>query len=147
MANENTARDRSNDPSNRGSAQATPASDPLAELARLIGRSELLSQSARDARPAPPPADAAAPNEPTPSDPVLSAPPDAEPEPAPLYLDETPAHQLRSDTDVPDTHQDWPGSPPPAIPDLLSELAAPPPPYSPPPVQPYDDPGYASPNP
>jgi hypothetical protein len=141
MANENTARDRSNDPLNRGPAQATPASDPLAELARLIGRSELLPQPAREAHPAPPPADldaAAASNDLAPSEPSYT-----EPEPAPFYPAEAPAHELRSATDIPDTHQDWPGSPPP---DLLSELSAPPP-YSPPPVQQYDDPGYASANP
>ena len=82
MANENTARDRSNDPLSRGPAQAAPASDPLAELARLIGRSELLSQSAREARTgAQPSAGTAENSEPLP--PLPPVPP-AEPEFAPL---------------------------------------------------------------
>jgi hypothetical protein len=143
MANENTARDRTNDPASRGSAKAVPASDPLAELARLIGRSELLSQSSREARSAAKPVDAVAASD----DPMGAAEPYAEPESAPLYSTETPAHELRSDTDAPDVHQDWPGSPPPAIPDLLSEMSAPAPSYSPPPAQQYEDPGYAGANP
>src|SRR4029079_16827774 len=97
-------------------------------------------QPAREAHPAPPPADldaAAASNDLAPSAQTSPAP-----EPAPFSPAEARAHELRSATDIPDTHQDWPGSPPP---DLLSELSAPPP-YSPPPVQQYDDPGYASAN-
>ena len=144
MANENSARDRSNDPLSRGPAKAAPASDPLAELARLIGRSELLSQPAREARAlaqsdtsslgslrsdAPPPVS-----------------PQAEQEPAPLDLTEASSHEFLSEHAIPESHQDWPGSPPPT-PDMQSEFAAatPPPPYSPPPAQNYDDPGYASP--
>lgn len=60
MADDNSARYRSTDPSGRGPAPATPpaapASDPLAELARLIGRNDPFSEYGREARPAAQPA-------------------------------------------------------------------------------------------
>ena len=49
MADDNSARYRSTEPFG-GGASATPANDPLAELARLIGRGDPLAQNARDAR-------------------------------------------------------------------------------------------------
>jgi hypothetical protein len=52
MADDNSAR-KSNDPFGRGPAQATPSSDPLAELARLIGQNDPFGEYARDTRPAP----------------------------------------------------------------------------------------------
>ena len=55
MADDNSARYRSNDPFGRGPAQAAPASDPLAELARLIGRSDPFAECAREAVAAQPP--------------------------------------------------------------------------------------------
>jgi hypothetical protein len=141
MANENTARDRSNDPLSRGPAQAAPASDPLAELARLIGRSELLSQSAREARTGAQPSAGTAEN----SEPLPPVPP-AEPESAPLYSGDAALHDSQPDPEIPESHQDWPGSPQPPASDPLSELSAlTAPPYSPPPAQNYDEPGYADP--
>lgn len=50
MADDNTARNRFNDPYGRGPA-AAPASDPLAELARLIGQSDPFSEIRREPRP------------------------------------------------------------------------------------------------
>src|ERR1043166_3991250 len=52
MADDNSARYRSNDAFGRG--PAAPASDPLAELARLIGRNDPFSEYGKDARPAVP---------------------------------------------------------------------------------------------
>src|SRR3954462_7884918 len=52
MADDNTARYRPNESFGRG--PAAPAADPLAELARLIGRNDPFSEYGRDARPAPP---------------------------------------------------------------------------------------------
>ena len=52
MADDNSARYRSNDSFGRG--PAAPATDPLAELARLIGRNDPFSEYGRDARPAAP---------------------------------------------------------------------------------------------
>ena len=49
MADDNSARYRSTEPFG-GGASATPASDPLAELARLIGRGVPLAENAREAR-------------------------------------------------------------------------------------------------
>ena len=46
MADDNNARYRSNDPYGRGPAAAGPASDPLAELARLIGQNDPFSEYA-----------------------------------------------------------------------------------------------------
>src|SRR3954469_959680 len=53
MADDNTARYRSNDTFGRG--PAAPATDPLTELARLIGRNDPFSEYGRTARPAAPP--------------------------------------------------------------------------------------------
>jgi len=50
MADDNSARYRSNDSFDRG--PAAPASDPLAELARLIGRNDPFSEYGRTGRPA-----------------------------------------------------------------------------------------------
>ena len=47
MADDNSARYRSNDPFGRGPASATPANDPLAELARLIGRNDPFAEYGR----------------------------------------------------------------------------------------------------
>jgi hypothetical protein len=52
MADDNSARYRSNDSFDRGPAE--PASDPLAELARLIGQNDPFSEYGRTARPAAP---------------------------------------------------------------------------------------------
>jgi len=49
MADDNNSRYRSNDPYNRGSTP--PASDPLAELARLIGQSDPFAGFGREPRP------------------------------------------------------------------------------------------------
>jgi cell division protein FtsN len=49
MAEDNSARYRSNDSFGRGAAQGAPASDPLAELARLIGRNDPFSEYGRTA--------------------------------------------------------------------------------------------------
>jgi hypothetical protein len=58
MADDNSARYRSNDSFDRG--PAAPATDPLAELARLIGRNDPFSEYGRTARPAAPSAAAGA---------------------------------------------------------------------------------------
>ena len=50
MADDNSARYRLNDPYGRGPASAEPASDPLAELARLIGQNEPASEYRRERR-------------------------------------------------------------------------------------------------
>src|SRR5436190_11531185 len=52
MADDNSARYRSNDSFDRG--PAAPAADPLAELARLIGQNDPFSEYGRTARPAAP---------------------------------------------------------------------------------------------
>ena len=52
MADDNSARYRSNDSFDRG--PAAPATDPLTELARLIGRNDPFSEYGRTARPAAP---------------------------------------------------------------------------------------------
>jgi hypothetical protein len=49
MADDNNSRHRSNDPYNRGPTR--PASDPLAELARLIGQSDPFAGFGREPRP------------------------------------------------------------------------------------------------
>ena len=67
MADDSNARYRTNDPYRRGPAQTAPASDPLAELARLIGQNDPFAEFGRDTRP--PPRDNAArhyPGEPAP---------------------------------------------------------------------------------
>jgi hypothetical protein len=50
MADDNNSRYRTTESSRRGPAQAEPASDPLVELARLIGRSDPFAELTRDAR-------------------------------------------------------------------------------------------------
>src|SRR5512139_965308 len=50
MADDNTARFRSSDPHGRGPGPSAPASDPLAELARLIGQSDPFADFGRDNR-------------------------------------------------------------------------------------------------
>jgi hypothetical protein len=71
MADDNNARYQPDDSFGRGPAQATPANDPLAELARLIGRSDPFSEYARDSRspaqPLPPDTSARYDNDPMPS--------------------------------------------------------------------------------
>jgi hypothetical protein len=89
MADDNSARYRSNDSFDR--EPATPATDPLAELARLIGRNDPFSEYGRAARPAvptPPPA----------PDPgarygTNSSPPQPHNEPVQPYAHEPAAHQ------------------------------------------------------
>ncbi len=51
MADDNTARFRSNDAYGRGADPQAPASDPLAELARLIGQNDPFAEFGRDGRP------------------------------------------------------------------------------------------------
>jgi hypothetical protein len=51
MADDNTARNRSNDPYSRGPAATGSANDPLAELARLIGQSDPFSEVRQEPRP------------------------------------------------------------------------------------------------
>src|SRR3954447_17956184 len=82
MADDNNARYRSNDPSGRGPA-AAPASDPLAELARLIGRNDPFGDYARDPNPV--------------ATPTPPSQPDAGAHygsiPAPSYVDPAPRYQ------------------------------------------------------
>jgi hypothetical protein len=51
MADDNNSRYRSNDPYGRGPAPTSPANDPLAELARLIGRNDPFAEFGREPRP------------------------------------------------------------------------------------------------
>ena len=51
MADDNTARFRSSDAYGRGAGPQTPASDPLAELARLIGQNDPFAEFGRDSHP------------------------------------------------------------------------------------------------
>jgi hypothetical protein len=94
MADDNSARYRSNE-FGRGPAPAAPASDPLAELARLIGQSDPFSEYGREPRaPAQPDAGAAyGGNAAAPSYDSIPAPPYGS-EPAPRY---EPAPQQYSD--------------------------------------------------
>jgi hypothetical protein len=174
MADDNSARYRSNDSFDRG--PAAPASDPLAELARLIGQNDPFSEYGRTARPAAPspqPAPDLGPR----FDPSLPAPPShSEPvqpyahepaahlppayEPAPRYSPE-PAPPYRHDTapryaaDYPPRayddqagHNDWPVPAPPPAPSRPSNdpFALPRPPFVPQPAPHHDNTGYASPN-
>jgi hypothetical protein len=68
-----------------------------------------------------------------------------EPEPEPLYPDHASSHHLPTESEIPESHQNWPGSPAPDVSDPFRDLSAALPPYSPPPAQGYDDPAYASP--
>jgi hypothetical protein len=139
MADDNTARSRSNDPYSRGPAAAGPASDPLAELARLIGQSDPFSEVRREPRaptfePDPGPRFEAAPaptqhlNNPVPHHEEPRYAPEPPPyynqapqyEPAPPY-EPTPPYEpaphytdplsQRSAESQP-SHQDWPAIPP-----------------------------------
>ena len=160
MADDNSARYRLNDPYGRGPASAGPASDPLAELARLIGQNEPASEYRRERRlPVPPEsstrqgADPAIPvpgydNKPAPLPSVEPAP---QYSPVPRRGAETP----RDYDNYPPAHNDWPGS-------LPTPAYTPPPPtpaYAPPPqdlfalprhqpapaARAYDNQGYVSP--
>src|SRR4051812_26128300 len=126
MADDNSARYRSNDSFDR--EPATPATDPLAELARLIGRNDPFSEYGRAARPAvptPPPA----------PDPgarygTSSSPPQPHNEPVQPYAHEPAAHQ-------PAAYQPAEPAPrysPEPAPRYSPEPA---PPYSPEPAPPY----------
>src|SRR4029079_1184041 len=103
MADDKNARYQPDDSFGRGPAPATPANDPLAELARLIGRSDPFAEQGRDARPPaqPAPQDTAArydsapmpsflvnPTPPYPSEPA----PQHYSEPAPQHYEPTPQH-------------------------------------------------------
>jgi hypothetical protein len=138
MADDNTARNRTNDPYSHGPASAGPASDPLAELARLIGQSDPFSEVKREARsPAqnPPPNFGAPPAPAYPANPApqYAEPPQYAPEPpryapepvppryapepsAPAYnppprFSQPPAPPQRH-AESPPPRQDWPGAPP-----------------------------------
>jgi hypothetical protein len=126
MANDNTARYRSNEPYSRGPAAAAPANDPLAELARLIGQSDPFSEVRREPRPpehTPSPNFGAAspPSYPSGPTPDYDEPPRYAPEPLPPYEPAPsydPAPRYAADyppqhhADTQPSHQDWPGSPP-----------------------------------
>src|SRR3954471_10910317 len=156
MADDNSARYRSNDSFGRG--PAAPATDPLAELARLIGRNDPFSEYGRDARPAALPAapapdlgarfDPNLPAQPFHGEPVQPyAPEPAAYEPAPHYSPEPappyghdPAPRYAADYpprsyDDQAGPNDWPVPAPPPIPAALSS-----PPNDPsarPPQQPF----------
>jgi len=99
MADDNSARFRSNE-FGRGPAPAAPASDPLAELARLIGQSDPFSEYGREPRPAAPPdagtaygSNAAAPSyDSIPAPPYGSEPAPRFSEPAPQYNEPAPRY-------------------------------------------------------
>jgi hypothetical protein len=101
MADDNSARYRSTEPFG-GGASATPASDPLAELARLIGRGDPLAENGREARaPAQPAPDTNAryDEDPAPSfltNPMPQYPSDPAPqhysEPAPQHYEPAPSY-------------------------------------------------------
>ena len=158
MADDDSARYRSNDSFDRG--PAAPATDPLTELARLIGQNDPFSEYGRAARPAalsPQPApdpgvryDSSLPAPPSHSEPVqlyvhqpaahqLAEPaPRYNPEPAPPYRHDT-APRYAADYpprayDNQAGHNDWPVAAPPPAPSHPSNdpFALPqPPPYVP----------------
>jgi len=131
MADDNSARNRSND--SLGREPAAPASDPLAELARLIGQNDRLSASVREMRAAPQPdADVHPASDPAPQDGH---------DPAPRYAADNPPQA----SDVPASPDDWPGSPAPAPSYPPSDPFPPPPRYSSQAAPPYDNPGDTSP--
>src|SRR5829696_4544554 len=100
MADDNSARYRSTEPFG-GGASATPANDPLAELARLIGRGDPLGDNGRDARaPAQPAPETKARYDDDPAPSFLTTPmpqyhsdpaPQRYSEPAPQHYSELPA--------------------------------------------------------
>ncbi|MEA2981029.1 MAG: hypothetical protein QOF09_2852 [Alphaproteobacteria bacterium] len=136
MADDNNARYRSNDPFSRGPAQPAPANDPLAELARLIGRNDPFAEYAREPQPpAQPDTGAHEGNSPAPSYDNIPPAPQYGSDPAPQYgSDQAPQYrdpppQYGQDysqpsapryaadyppryADDPAGHNDWPGSPP-----------------------------------
>jgi hypothetical protein len=128
MADDNTARYRSNEPYSRGPAAAAPANDPLAELARLIGQSDPFSEARREPRPAEQSMGASFGPAPAPSYPSSAAPTYDEPQryaPEPVPPPYEPTSQYDPTTpryaaDYPPqgyaesqpAHQNWPGSPP-----------------------------------
>ena len=164
MADDNNARYRSNDPLGRGPA-AAPASDPLAELARLIGRNDPFGEYARDPNPvaAPPPAPPEAGShyasipapsyvEPAPQyqephyeEPQYQEPQHHEPapqqyrEPSPQYSEPAP----RYSEPAPQYNQDY-GQPPPAPPRYAADF---PPRYAADPAPALDWPGLPAPPP
>jgi hypothetical protein len=127
MAEDNSARYRSNEPSIRGPAQAAPANDPLAELARLIGKNDPFSGYAQKPAAAAPPvySPRAEPPQPQPAHPEAAPQFNDDPapsfltRPAPQYDSEPPRYSEpapqpyvpapRYDSDFP-SHNDWPGS-------------------------------------
>jgi len=162
MADDNNARYRTNDPFSGGPAPAAPASDPLAELARLIGQNDPFSEYGREARPAAAQADAGARLGSSPAASHVSPAPQYGSEPAPVrYSDPAPSRSSdpapqydtgpRYAADNPPRYNgdqaaqnDWPGSPSPSYPDS-DPLALPPDRYlSQPAAQSYDSQGYAS---
>ena len=86
MADDNSARYRSNESFGRG--PAAPATDPLAELARLIGQNDPFSEYGKDTRPA-------------------AAPPQPGPEPAARYGTNLPPPQFHSEPAQPQAHQPY----------------------------------------
>src|SRR5689334_5288651 len=139
MADDNAARYRSNESFGRGPEQ--PASDPLAELARLIGQNDPFSEYGRAARPAaptPPPAPDTGPRFGTsavapqshsePVQPYAHEPAYQPAEPAPRYSPEpAPPYQYDSapryaadnpprSYDEQAGHNDWPAPAPPPAP-------------------------------
>jgi hypothetical protein len=172
MADDNSARYRSNDSFDRG--PAAPASDPLAELARLIGRNDPFSEYGRTARPAEAPPQPAPdpgarygtslppappfhnePAQPYAQDTAAYAPaahepaayeppPRYNPEPAPRYAADYPPRAYDDQA----AHNDWPVPAPPAPSRPLNDPFALPqhPPYVPQPAPQQDNRGYAAPS-
>jgi hypothetical protein len=131
MADDHNARYRSSDPSQHGHDPAAPASDPLAELARLIGRSDPFGEYA--ARQATPPQPS------TPVPPSRNEPPRyPSHDPIPGFLTNQPAQQYEAEpaprySDSPTGHGDWSSLPPqhqPHHPDF-DPFDLPPPPAAP----------------
>ena len=137
MAEDNSARYRSDD--SFGREPAAPASDPLAELARLIGRNDPHAGYSAPARPAPPVETAIH----HAIEPELryEAAPQYEPvpqyEPAPRYAADYPPPAPES----PASHNEWPA------PQAYAPVSAPFPPqqHYAPPVPQFGNPGYVSP--
>ncbi len=174
MAEDNSARYRSNEPSIRGPAQAAPANDPLAELARLIGKNDPFSDYGQKPAAAAPPVYAPRAEPPQPEAPQHQAAPQFNEDPAPSFLTR-PAPQYDSEpprysepapqpyapapqpyapapgynSDFP-SHNDWPGSSQQAQPASgypAYEPFVPPPQSYPPPQAPrYDNQDQRTPN-
>jgi cell division protein FtsN len=167
MAEDNSARYRSNEPSIRGPAQAAPANDPLAELARLIGKNDPFSDYGQKPAAAAPPVYAPRAEPPQPQAAHPEAAPQFNDDPAPSFLTR-PAPQYDSEpqrysepapqpyapaprynSDFP-SHNDWPGSAQQAQPASgypAYEPFVPPPQSYPPPQAPrYDSHDHRVPN-